>query len=318
MEYIVIIFLVILSGLFSGMTLGLLSLDLTDLERKVSLGDKQAKKVYKIRKRGNLLLCTLLLGNVAVNAVLAIFLKSLMGGIIAVLVATGLIVIFGEILPQAAFSRYALKVGSKISWLVRFFIIILYPVAAPIAWVLDKMLGKELPTVWSREELKEIIKFHEDSPDSSIDQDEERIITGALSFSETRVEEIVTPRKKIYALEFDEPLDSKKLVEIKKRGVSRIPVYKEKLDKIVGILYVKDLITANKSNKVGEVYRRDHLIIISPREKLDSLLNKFIKARVHLAFVYKNKVLQGIVSLEDVIEEVLRVEIVDEAETVKK
>ena len=79
------IILVALSGLFSGLTLGLLGLNKTELERKIKLGDKRAKKVYKVRKNGNLLLCTLLMGNVAVNSALAIFLGSIASGVLATL-----------------------------------------------------------------------------------------------------------------------------------------------------------------------------------------------------------------------------------------
>ena len=317
MQYLIVVILVCLSGLFSGLTLGLLGLDLTELERKMRLGNKEAKKVYTVRKRGNLLLCTLLLGNVAVNSVLAIFLGSLASGVVAAIVATALIVIFGEIIPQAAFSRYALTVGSKTAWLVKIFLVVLYPVTAPIAWILDKALGKELPTVWSREELKDIIKLHEGSSHSSLDSDEERIIQGALSYSAKKVADIMTPRTVIFALEIKTVLDSKLLKKIKVGGFSRIPIYKDSLDSVVGILYVKDLIEVHAGVKVEEVYREDNLIVVSLDKKLDELLNEFIRARRHLAFVFDNYgVLQGLVSLEDVIEEVLKVEIVDEEDLV--
>ncbi len=69
------------------------------------------------------------------------------------LVATGLIVIFGEIIPQASFAKYALEVGAKTAWIVKIFIVLLYPICAPIAWVLDKTLGAEMPTVYSKKEL---------------------------------------------------------------------------------------------------------------------------------------------------------------------
>jgi len=317
MEYIIVILLVALSGLFSGLTLGLLGLNLSELERKIKLGDKDAKKVYSVRKRGNLLLCTLLLGNVAVNSVLAVFLGSIASGVIAALIATGLIVIFGEIIPQAAFSRYALKVGAKTAWLVKVFIFVLYPITAPIAWALDKALGSELPTVWTRDELKEIIKLHEDSSDSSIDKDEERIILGALSYSDTKVADIMTPRTVIFALEVNEALTAKMIKMIKEQGFSRIPVYKKNKDDIVGILYVKDLIGMKVGIKVSNIYRKGRLISVTEDKKLDELLNEFIRMKTHLAFVFNEyKTLQGIVSLEDVIEEVLKIEIVDEEDLV--
>ena len=119
LNYLIVAFLVLLSGAFSGLTLGFFSLNLTSLERKMKLGDKRAKKVYPIRKNGNLLLCTLLLGNVAVNSTMAIFLGTIASGVIAGIVSTALIVIFGEIIPQAVFSRFALTLGANTVWLVR-------------------------------------------------------------------------------------------------------------------------------------------------------------------------------------------------------
>ena len=109
-HYLIVIGLVILSGLFSGLTLGMFSLGLTDLHTKMKLGDKRAKRIYPVRKNGNLLLCTLLLGNVAVNSTMAVFLGEISSGVFAMLVSTGLIVVFGEIIPQATFTRFALPI----------------------------------------------------------------------------------------------------------------------------------------------------------------------------------------------------------------
>jgi len=113
------------------------------------------KKVYPIRSKGNLLLCTLLVGNVAINSAIAIFLGSIASGVAAGLIATGLIVIFGEILPQAVFSRFALVLGAKTVWIVKIFLYILYPICWPIAWMLDKALGEELTTIYSKKRINE-------------------------------------------------------------------------------------------------------------------------------------------------------------------
>ncbi len=157
MDYFIVIILVLFSGLFSGLTLGFFSLNKDDLQRKSDLGDAKAKKIYEVRRKGNLLLTTLLVGNVAVNATLSIFLGSIASGFVAGLTATGLIVIFGEIVPQASFSRYALVLGAKFAWIVKVFIFILLPVCWPIAWILDKMLGEEMPNVYSKRELIKLI-----------------------------------------------------------------------------------------------------------------------------------------------------------------
>ncbi|NQT50011.1 DUF21 domain-containing protein [Candidatus Kuenenbacteria bacterium] len=317
MGYLIVICLIGLSALFSGLTLGLLSLDRSELERKMSMGDKRAKKVYAVRKRGNLLLCTLLLGNVAVNSVLAIFLGNITSGVVAGFSATGLILIFGEIIPQAAFSRYALIIGAKTAWLVKIFIVFLFPICFPISWVLDKALGEELTTIYSKKELMKIVEEHEGIKESEIDADENRIIKGALSFSDKNARQIMTPRTVVFSLDVDKVFDKKLLNRIKGKGFNRIPVYEGSIDNPVGVLFVKDLIGIEMGTKISDVCNRQKFIEIAQDEPLDDLLNEFIKKKVHMAFV-KDEYgsLQGVVTLEDVIEEVFDIEILDETDKV--
>ncbi|MFH1822400.1 MAG: hemolysin family protein [Patescibacteria group bacterium] len=320
MVYIIVFFLLLFSAIFSGLTLGYFSLNKDDLKRKAELGDKQAKKIYNIRKDGNLLLCSLLVSNVAVNSTLSIFLGSVVSGIIAGIMATSLIVIFGEVLPQAIFSRYALKLGAKMVWLVRILNFIIYPVCKPMAYGLDKMLGKEIPTVYSKKELIKLVEHHEKIKLSEVDKDEKRIVKGALSFSDKLVKDIMTSYNKIFSLKYDQKINQSIINKIFQAGHSRIPVYKETIDNIVGVLYVKDLMMEEKrKNKtIGEL-SRPKVFYINDNEKLDNLLNEFHSKRHHL-FIVRNKKgkVVGIVSIEDVIEEIIGTEIVDEYEVDKK
>jgi len=317
MDYLIVILLVLLSGLFSGLTLGLLSLNKNELKRKISIGNKNAEKVYAVRKRGNLLLCTLLLGNVGVNSTLAIFLGNIASGVMAGLIATGLIVIFGEIIPQATFARYALMIGAKTAWLVKIFIFILLPVCWPLAWILDKTLGEEMPSIYSKKELMKIVEEHEDLKESEVDADEERIIKGALSYSDKNVEGVMTPRTVVYALKLNDVLDERLINKIKEKGFTRIPVYEKTIDNVVGILYVKDLISIKVGTKIGSIYKKENILKVSNNLKLDEMLNKFIKTKTHLAFI-KDEYggLRGIITLEDIIEEIIKQEIVDETDKV--
>ncbi len=317
MDYFVIIFLVLLSGMFSGLTLGLLSLSKGELERKIKLGDKNAVIVYSVRKNGNLLLCTLLLGNVAVNSTLAIYLGDIANGFSAGIISTALIVIFGEILPQATFSRFALHLGAKTAWLVKIFIFMFYPFTWPIAKALDKILGEEMNTIYSKHELIKIVEEHSNTTRSDVDADEERIVMGALSFSTRTAEEVMTPRTVVYSLDIDRVLDADLFDEIKSQGYSRIPVYKDTTDNIVGVLYVKKLINIKLGQKIEHLYKKAKLLVISKDIKLDVLLNKFIKSKHHLAII-KNEYggFEGVISLEDIIEEIIKTEIVDEDDTV--
>lgn len=310
-QVLFVIFLLVLSACFSGMTLGFFTLHKTDLKRKAELGDKAAEKIYRIRQNGNLLLCTLLLGNVTVNSVLSVFMGQVTSGALASFISIGLIVIFGEIFPQALFARHTLRLGPKLVWLVEIFIAIFYIVAKPLSMLLDRMLGEELPTVYSKKELASIID--QQAPVGTVDEDEKRIVKGALSFSDKTAGGIMTPRVEMVSIEINETLDSVNLDGLRESGHSRIPVYVEMEDNIVGILYMKDMLGHDlKGKKVGDLARRS-VIFVSPKKPLDDLLNDFKRTHNHLFVVVDNfgSVL-GLVTIEDVLEEIIGAEIVDE------
>lgn len=318
MSILILTLLVSLSGLFSGLTLGLLSLDYYELERKAKLSDHRAIKILPIRRKGNILLSTLLLSNVAVNSAISIFLADLASGLVAGLLATGLIVIFGEIIPQAVCNKYKLEIGYYTAPIVQILIWSLLPFTYPIAFVLDRVLGRELPTLYSKMELQEIIKDHEDAPNAAVDADEEKIILGALSFSDKIASEIMTPINHVYLLEESQSLDEKLLIEIKEKKHTRVPVYREGRDQIIGILYAKDLLNLSPQGQpIKDLCRLDDLINVTDQTKLDILLNMLIKRKCHISFVYDEYgVLRGIVTLEDVIESILQQEIIDEDDVV--
>lgn len=319
-NYVIVAFLVLLSGAFSGLTLGFFSLNLTSLERKMKLGDIRAKKVYPIRKNGNLLLCTLLLGNVAVNSTMAIFLGTIASGVIAGIVSTGLIVIFGEIIPQAVFSRFALTLGANTVWLVRVFIFVLYPIAFPLAWLLNKALGEELATIWSKREIEEIIRHHEDAEESEIDEDEERILLGTLAFSDLMAKDVLTPKPVVFNFDSDQVIDADLLTSIKGRSFSRIPVFDaQNSDNVLGIILIRDLlgIDTSANHPISKFIRPDFLKIKSTIH-LDNLLNHFLSSKKHLACVFDEYgIFLGVVTLEDIIEEIIRKEIIDEVDKAK-
>jgi len=283
----------------------------------MKLGDKRAIKVYPVRKNGNLLLCTLLLGNVAVNSAMAIFLGNIATGVVAGLVSTGLIVIFGEIIPQAVFSRFALTLGSKTVWLVKLFIFVLYPISKPLSWALDKALGEELGTIWSKKEIEEIIRYHEDNDESEIDADEERILLGTLAFSDKTAEMIATPKSVVYMIPSNSVIDLHLIKTIQSKGFSRIPVYNiDNTEDILGVVIIRDLLGINTSdNEPITKYVRQEVLSIKKDINLDDLLNHFLSNKKHIACLYNEfSTFVGVISLEDIIEEILRTEIVDEAD----
>ncbi|MCA9357768.1 DUF21 domain-containing protein [Candidatus Kaiserbacteria bacterium] len=315
MEYLISTVLVLLSGLFSGLTLGLLSLDTQSLRRRAKHGDKDAAIIYPIREKGNLLLATLLLGNVAVNTTLSIFLGTIASGVVAGFIATGLIVVFGEIIPQAVISRYALWFGAKTIWFTKIAIVLAWPVAYPIAKALDYFLGSELPVVYSRSELMDIISEHEDSEHSTIDEDEERIMHGALQFSHLSVREVMTPSERVVSFDENQRLNDEFFEEVYEHGYSRLPVYSGDKENIVGVMYVKDLIVEDENISIKETEGAFDAKFLTVRagDKLDVVLGRMLKQHQHLAVVRNQaKRFVGVIALEDIIEEIIQQEIVDE------
>lgn len=308
-------FLVIMSALFSGLTLGLMSLDIFDLKRKMDLGDIDAKRVYKIRRKGNLLLSTLLLGNIAVTSTISILLESIAGGLWAGIITTGVIFVFGEVLPQAYVSRVAIKFGSITAPITEIFIFVFYPICGPVAYILDKLLGSELPTIYTKHEIAKLVAEHEDHPDSTIDADEERIIHGALQFSDEKVSNIMTPIDKVVMVRENDEVGEDLLDKMKGSGRSRFPVL-DTNSQVIGILYAKDLVGEifNNTKKVSDLARKK-VIIAKENDKLDNALNRFLTTRMHI-FIVKNQkgIITGIITIEDIIEEILKREIIDESE----
>ena len=310
----IVIILLLVSATFSGLTIGMFSLSLGDLERKIKEGSKQAEKIYEIRKNGNLLLCTLLLGNTIVNSTIAVLMSDMATGIWAATLSSVSIFIFAEVLPQALFSRHAFAVGAKTVWLVKTFRVLMYVVAKPMSMGLDWLFGKEYAQRMTKREVELLLEEHVES----IDSDEKRIMVGAMKFSDKKAVEIMTPVTQLFRYEAKTVLSKEVLAQIKEEHYSRIPIYSETRDNIIGILYAKDLIgyEVSTGKTVAEMCKKDDLTFVEENIKLDLLMNHMIQKRVHLAFVFDQfHSLSGVVSLEDIMEEILTVEIMDETDT---
>jgi metal transporter CNNM len=281
-----------------------------DIKRKADLGDQDAQRIYPIRKDGTLLLTTLLLGNVMVNTVLAVILGDITGSIIASVIATALIFVFGEIIPQAVFSRNALQFGAKMIPFVYVIRFILYPIVWPIAKILDFFLKEEVPTLYSHNELIKIVAEHGDHPESAIDIDEERILHGALQFSHRTASEIMTHATRVFSLEVNSIINQELCEQIKDQAFSRIPLYYKEKNRIVGLVHVRDLVGVNSGNL--EDYKQDCLSVASSI-RLDTLMNSMLRRHQHFAVVLDTiGDFVGIVTLEDILEEVIGREILDE------
>jgi metal transporter CNNM len=232
------------SALFSGLTLGVMGLETTGLKIIMESGEPddrvRAQRIMTVRKDGNLLLCTLLLGNVAVNSLMSILTAELTSGFVGFALSTILIVLGGEIIPQAACSRHGLSVGSKFVPVVRVIIVLFYPFAKPVALVLDWWLGEEIGTYFSRSELQSLVRLH--ASQQVLEPGEAAVMSGALSFRNKKVREVMTPIQQVFAVCSSDRLDYATIAAIFRTGFSRIPVWADdRRTEIVGMLYAKDL-----------------------------------------------------------------------------
>ncbi|XP_065319719.1 unextended protein-like isoform X2 [Gordionus sp. m RMFG-2023] len=333
LELTLVFCLFALSGLFSGLNLGLMSLDRTELRLLANSGTANEKrcavKIAPLRKRGNFLLCTLVFGNVLVNSTLTILVENLSSGKIAVLVSTIGITLFGEIIPQAVCAKYGLEIGAKTVWITKFFMVLTAPLAYPISLVLDKVLGEDIGSVYDRQRLIELVKLSSaDFGGNVLGKEEVDIITGALVMKNKTVEQIMTPVRDIYMVAYDSYLDFATLSDIVGSGYTRIPVFKNGDRKnIVGVLNVKDLAFVDPDDKIPlktvlDFY--DHAVAyVFEDTSLGAILEEFKKGSSHMAFVRKIIAqpekdpyyeITGLVTLEDVIEEIIQGEILDETD----
>ncbi|WAR20819.1 CNNM2-like protein [Mya arenaria] len=281
LQMIFITVLLCLSGLFSGLNLGLMSLDKTELQIIEKCGDHQEKKFAKVisplRKRGNFLLCTLLLGNVLVNNSLTILLDNISNGLVAVIAATAFIVVFGEIVPQAICSRHGLAVGARTRFITYFFMILTFPLSFPISLLLDKILGEEIGQVYNREKLQELVRVTKDF--SALDDGEVAIISGALELTKKRVADIMTPIEDVFMLDYNHILNFDTMSEIMKKGYSRIPVFDNDKGNVVALLNIKDLALIDPDDntplKTVCKYYQHHLLFVFDDHKLDQMLQDF-------------------------------------------
>ncbi|GMS97782.1 hypothetical protein PENTCL1PPCAC_19957 [Pristionchus entomophagus] len=328
----VIAFLLCLSALFSGLTLGLMSLTPMELELVIKSGSPKeqeyAKAILPIRKKGNLLLCALLLGNVIVNAAISILFGELTSGLAALAISSLGIVIFGEIIPQSICVKNGLAVGAHTIMITQFFIALTYVLSWPVSKLLDCLLGDEYEG-YDRKRLMELMKMS--MKENGLLSDELKIAVGAMELADKIVEQVMTYIDDVFMLSDETILNAPMIAEIVQIGYTRIPVYSGgDRNNVTGLLIVKDLALLdpddNFSVRTVCGYHQHTVKYVFNDTPLAVVLESFKKGDGHLAMVKRVHVgeeeedptydLVGLVTLEDIVEEILQAEIVDEFDVV--
>jgi metal transporter CNNM len=313
--------LIVFSALCSGLNVALLSLDLADLQRKAKLNNPDARKVLPLRKNTHLTLASILLINVAAVSATSLVLSTRLYGVLAGAISTLLIVIFGEIIPQALFNRKALYYCGRFSILLKAMIVITYPVSKPLQLLLDTLFGEtESAGLQSRRELGMMITEHLGDSTSELDEDEVEIIRGALQLSEKRVRDIMTPLRSVYCMTPNDAIDAQKIDDIKERGWSRIPIINKQHTVCFGLLLMKDLVDIDFDHEAVAIHELPlyPVQMVGSMTALDTLFRKFITGGAHLIPVEKDDKIVGIVTIEDLLEEIVGHEIEDETDRSKR
>jgi gliding motility-associated protein GldE len=314
--FIGIFVLLFCSALVSAAEVAYFSLTPKDLDACAQDDTTKTQIITSLLEKPKKLLATLLVANNFINIGVVILFsvigKNLFESIaspllkftVEVILVTFLILLFGEVLPKVYANRNNIKFALFVAYPLSFLDKILSPISLPMRALtiyLHEKLGKQ-KTNFSVDQLSQALELTS-SDDTS--QEEQKILEGIVSFGNTDTKQVMSPRIDIFALEITEPF-SEIFPKISEKGYSRIPVYRDNIDHVEGVLFVKDLIPhINKKEFDWKTLIREPFFV-PENKKLDNLLKDFQSMKSHLAIVVDEYGgTSGLVSLEDVIEEIV-------------
>lgn len=322
--------LLLLSAFFSSTETAFSSVSKIRLKNLADNGNKKAKTALYVAERYSKALTTILVGNNIVNiansALATVFFVNIFGEaqgtVISTVVITIVVLIFGEVLPKNIAIDNAEKICMTFAPVLKFLMVLLTPLSIILMGInkLYKKLARnsnhQEPSV-TEDELKYIIESIEE--EGVLEQQESELVQSALEFDEKTAEEILTPRVDMVAIDIDDPVEEITELVLKER-YSRIPVYRDNIDKIIGVLHTRDyleaLINNNEKPNIEAMLQPAHFIYKT--KKLSALLADFKYNKIHLAVVTDDYGgILGIVTMEDLLEQIVG-EIWDEDEEVEK
>lgn len=304
------------SALISGAEVAFFSLSQTEVNEAEESDSARMRLVAKLLRNPKKLLATILVANNFINIATVLLFASIsddfFSGIttpwikllIEIGVVTFLILLFGEILPKVYASRNKHKFSSMMAYPLNVLDKLFAPLSLPMSFVsglIQKNFGKQRSNL-SVDQLSQALEL---TSEDETTKEEQKILQGIVSFGNTDTKQVMQPRMDVFALKEDMKFEVV-LSEITKKGYSRIPVYKDSLDEISGILYVKDLIPHIDKKSFAWTALLRNAYFVPENKKLDDLLREFQDKKIHLAIVVDEYGgTSGLVSLEDVIEEIV-------------
>ncbi|NER14529.1 gliding motility-associated protein GldE [Leptobacterium flavescens] len=316
LKFGVLFILLVCSALISGAEVAFFSFSQTDINEEEASGTSRGKIIVNLLRKPKKLLATILVANNFINIAVVLLFSSLgdylFGNIQSgelrflaeVVVATFLILLFGEILPKVYASRNKIKFAHFMAYplnvLDKVFVLFNVPMRSVTIFLQDK-LGKQKSNL-SVDQLSHALEL---TSDGDTTKEEQKILKGIVSFGNTDTRQVMRPRIDIFALN-EEAKFSEIMPEIIKKGYSRIPVYKDNVDAVTGVLYVKDLLPHLDKKSFDWVKLKRGPYFVPENKKLDDLLKEFQEMKSHLAIVVDEYGgTSGLVTLEDIIEEIV-------------
>ena len=303
-------------ALVAASEVALFSLSQKDLKDLQIQHPSQYNEVEKLLAKPKKLLATILIANnflhIAIVLLFSFSLDKLFSQIenevvkfvVEVVLVTFLILLFGEVLPKVYASRNNIKFASAIVFPISFLDKILSPISLPLRSLttfIQQKLGKQKNN-FSVDQLSQALELTSTADTST---EEQKILEGIVTFGNTDTKQVMRPRIDIFALDIEETF-SEIYPKIASKGYSRIPVFKDNIDTIIGVLFVKDLIPHIHNNNFDWTTLLREPIFVPENKKLDNLLKDFQTMKSHLAIVVDEYGgTSGLVSLEDVIEEIV-------------
>ena len=321
---IILIILVLCYSFFSASETAFSSLNRIKLKALANTGNKRAERTYELTEKFSQLLTTILIGNTIVNVVAAslatVLFTNILGGngvAVSSVVMTLVIMVFGEIVPKNIAKHIPEKFAMSVTWILNLLVWLFTPLTFIFNY-LERLISnmfKPDSETYSTDEF--ITMVEEANEEGDMEDHEADLITNALEFNDLDVGEILTPRTDMIAVDIDE--DTTEEIELKYRdsGFSRLPVYQDNIDNVIGVLIEKDFyyhLLYEKSKDIKPILK--DVLYTSEQVKISSLLKQFQTSKTHMAIVVDEYGgTQGIITMEDILEELVG-EIYDEHDEV--